>query len=140
VLKKWNIPAVNFIITDTLDEPKAGYLHYLSREQIQTMLTESPGLVDMQCHTHGMHYIADEPFLTSKLQVNGVLETEEQYRQRILQDTGECIQQLSPLGMKPIDYMAYPFGAYNETVQEMVKQAGIRYAFTIVPAMATTTS
>lgn len=140
ILKKMNIPAVNFIITETLDDPYGQNIPFLSREEIKAMTTESPGLINVQCHTHGLHKQAGKPYMTSKLVIDGEMETDDQYRDRIFNDTQECFRQLEPLSAEKIEYLAYPFGAFNATAKESVRQAGVQYAFTIVPRMATAKS
>ena len=52
-------------------------------------------------------------------------------------DTQACIGKLAGLTDAPLDAMAYPFGITSPAATEQVAKAGIRYAFTISPEMAT---
>ncbi|WP_158289256.1 polysaccharide deacetylase family protein [Paenibacillus flagellatus] len=137
ILKKLGIPATNFIITDTLDNPTAGYVPFMTREQIKAFTSERPGVVSAMCHTNGMHNNPNTPYMITRLPVNGTTETEEQYHARIVGDTEECIRRLTPLGPEKVDSLAYPYGVYNKLASQYLQEGGIRYAFTIVPEMAT---
>lgn len=137
ILKELGIPAVNFIITGTLDNPDSFNIPYLPAADIRAMTSESPERISVQCHTHGMHFNASTPFLTHRLTVDGVKETEEQYRQRVKADTAECVRRLAPLASGTVDSLAYPYGVYDKTSSRLVREAGIRFGFTIVPEMAT---
>jgi peptidoglycan/xylan/chitin deacetylase (PgdA/CDA1 family) len=138
ILKRLRIPAVNFVITKDLENPLASYIPSLSRDEIVEM-THDTNFIDAQCHTHALHDKAPsgEPLLTARLEKDGKKETAEEYRQRIYSDTQACINSLKDLYSEPIDSLAYPFGMYNKEAAQIVHDAGIRYAFTIVPEMAT---
>jgi peptidoglycan/xylan/chitin deacetylase (PgdA/CDA1 family) len=138
ILANMQIPAVNFIITETLANPLASYIPYVSNEQI-TAMTHSPNHMDTQCHTDSLHtkLPSGKAALIGRLDLNGTQETDEQYKHRILQDTTSCRDKLSKLGDKPVDSYAYPYGIWNKQASELIHEAGIRYAFTISPQMAT---
>lgn len=139
VLKELDIPAVNFIVTTDLDDPTAPTIPTLSREQIREMLSYRQGMLDFQCHSDNLHYKKnDQAALTGRL--DG--ETEQQYLERVRNDSKACVQKLNELydGKRPADSYAYPFGIFSKTAQELISEAGIRYAFTIVNEMATRSS
>lgn len=138
ILVKMKIPAVNFIITGTLANPLASYLPYISSDQIKDM-THSASFIDAECHTDSLHIKLPngKAALVGRIEVNGQQETDEQYRQRILQDLTACRDKLSKLTEKPIDSFAYPYGITNKEASQFLREAGFRYAFTIVSQMAT---
>lgn len=138
ILKELQIPAVNFVITKDLQNPKASWIPSLSREEIKTMASSMKGL-DFQCHTNNMHdKINGKAPLASRLtDSQGAEETDAQYRQRITDDTKACIDSLKGLYGSPIETLAYPFGMFNKRAAAIIHDAGIQFAFTVLPRMAT---
>ncbi|MDF2815340.1 MAG: polysaccharide deacetylase family protein [Paenibacillus sp.] len=138
LLLEMNIPAVNFIITETLNDPAASNVPYMSRDQIRDMTSRS-SLIQAECHTHGLHHKGDtdNAFLTSRLPWNNVLESEDSYQQRILNDTAACLQEVSSITGAKTEDLAYPFGIYSKLASELIQQAGVNYAYTIVPEITT---
>ncbi|TDF92181.1 polysaccharide deacetylase family protein [Paenibacillus piri] len=132
ILKELRIPAVNFVVTKDLANPKAPKLAALSKDEIREMSTQTD-TIEFQCHSHELHTKVDGiPALTSFMQVNGEMETDEAYRSRVVKDTQMCINSLTGLRQKAVDMYAYPFGDYSKEATELLRQAGIRYAFTVV--------
>ncbi|WJH34715.1 polysaccharide deacetylase family protein [Paenibacillus sp. CC-CFT747] len=140
VLTKLNIPAVNFIITGTLDHPLAGNIPFLNRDEIRIMTSHSPG-IEVQCHTDSLHGKTEgdqgKALLVARLPKDGRTETEDEYKKRIVDDTRACTGRLKDLTPHQVDAMAYPYGIYNPLAASLVKEGGIQYAFTILPRMAT---
>jgi peptidoglycan/xylan/chitin deacetylase (PgdA/CDA1 family) len=135
ILKSLRIPAVNFVITTDLADPLASYIPSMSKEQISEM-THMTNFIDIGCHTDNLHHKlpSGEAALVGKL--DG--ENADAYQQRVFSDAQACIGKLAPLtDNKPLDAMAYPYGITSPAATEQVKKAGIRYAFTISPEMAT---
>lgn len=138
ILAELRIPAVNFVITHDMETQQA-LIPVMSREQIAAMTREAD-FIDAQCHTHQLHYKLEDgsAALTGRFAMeDGRREDEEEYKRRIIADTQACTAKLSELSPRPVDTYAYPFGINDELSREYVKEAGIRYAFTIFPGMAT---
>lgn len=136
ILAKLDIPATHFIITDKHDDPGAHYPPFMSADQIRAITSDRPGFISAQCHTHSMHNDPETPHMTSRLVIDGVRETEDEYRARIAADTAVCIRTMQALGTEPVNALAYPYGVYDSLSSRLVGESGIRYAFTIVPEMA----
>jgi poly-beta-1,6-N-acetyl-D-glucosamine N-deacetylase len=139
ILKKLEIPAVHFMITETLDAPRETYTPpYMSRAEI-TELARASDFIRAECHTHALHKKtpAGKPYLTHPLEAQGKLENEDEYRSRIVNDAKSCIRNLDTVNSVPVRFLAYPFGAFTEEAAELLSEGGIQYAFTIVPEMAT---
>ncbi|WP_187274053.1 polysaccharide deacetylase family protein [Paenibacillus sp. N3.4] len=138
ILKSLRIPAVNFVITTDLSNPLGSYIPSMSKEQISEM-THATNFIDIGCHTNNLHHKlpSGQAALVGRLDENGTVENEDAYKQRVLKDTQACVGKLAGLTDAPLDTMAYPFGITSPAATELVKQAGIRYAFTISPEMAT---
>ncbi|MCP3773119.1 polysaccharide deacetylase family protein [Paenibacillus sp. MZ04-78.2] len=137
VLKELGIPAVNFVVTKDLAEPKTPILTTLSEEQIRQMTSETD-FIDFQCHSHDLHQKVDgNPLLTTLLPTEGRIETAAEYGGRILKDTRACVSRLHALHSQAVDMYAYPYGMYDRQASDLVGQAGIRYAFTVKSGMVT---
>ncbi|WP_282938697.1 polysaccharide deacetylase family protein [Paenibacillus sp. RC67] len=138
ILKELNIPAVNFVITKDIDQPLRSLLPSLSKDQIRQMTQEMAG-IDVQCHTDSLHDRAPNggALFTTKLPNDqGVVETEQQFEQRIIDDTQLCRKKLGELYNRPIDSFAYPFGIYDAKSAELLNRSGIQYAYTTVSGVA----
>jgi peptidoglycan/xylan/chitin deacetylase (PgdA/CDA1 family) len=132
VLKQLQIPAVNFIITGTLDRPLDDTPPKLSREQLIEMTTSS-SLFDAQCHTNAFH---DKRENGEALLLKDSSESDQEYTARMTADTQACIANVKQVNPREIDALAYPYGIYDNQTARVVRGAGIRYAFTIEPLMA----
>ena len=136
ILKELDIPAVNFVVTKELADPKAASIPALSAEEIREMLGHKQGMFDFQCHSDNLHYKdEDRAALTNPLGTEGGVS----YAERILSDTKACARKLDELYGKDRATFAYayPFGIYTKASEELITEGGIRYAFTIVNEMAT---
>jgi peptidoglycan/xylan/chitin deacetylase (PgdA/CDA1 family) len=136
ILKKLHIPAVNFVITNGLDDPKKTLLASMSKEEILEMRQDYPR-IDFQGHSDEFHAMKDgKPLLSNKLVQNGIAETDEEFKTRITRDTKNCIAKLSALhGAKKVDAYAYPYGSYDDKTISYLQEAGINYAFTTKAGM-----
>lgn len=139
VFQKMQIPAVNFVITFMLDHPKASYIPPMSKEQIAELTADGSEIIEAGCHTHNLHYklANEEAALIGRITANGIIESVEEYQDRILTDTRTCIESLQQIHGRTVDMFAYPFGLSSSEARELLREAGIQYAFTIVPRMAT---
>jgi peptidoglycan/xylan/chitin deacetylase (PgdA/CDA1 family) len=138
ILKKMAIPAVNFIITGSLEHPQQDIPTKMSREQIKSILSDSD-LIEVQCHTDSLHNKNSngKALIVGHLALNGSSETPAQYKQRIVSDTQTCISKLKPINPAPVDTFAYPYGIFSKEAAVYIHDAGIQYAFTILTKMTT---
>jgi peptidoglycan/xylan/chitin deacetylase (PgdA/CDA1 family) len=136
ILSKLGIPAVNFVITKDLEDPRNRRVPALNKLQIAQM-GHKPDLFEFQCHTDSLHdrYPDGLAMLTALENPLGQPETVDRHRVRIENDTDICRRKLADLQSVPIDTFSYPFGIYDKQSIEWIKQAGIRYAFTTVSGM-----
>lgn len=134
ILKSLRIPAVNFVITNDLTNPLGSYIPSMSKEQVSEM-THATNFIDIGCHTDKLHHKlpSGNAALVGRLDA----ESDDAYKQRVFKDTQACIGKLAGLTYAPLDTLAYPFGISSPAATEQVAKAGIRYAFTISPEMAT---
>lgn len=141
LLRERLVPAVNFIITNDMDNPDLPYIPVMTKEHIAEM-THATNFIDAQCHTNAQHYKLKngQAALVGRLDLNGTPEKEEQYEQRIKDDADVCRSKLSALYENPIDTYAYPYGITNRQASFLIAERGFRYAFTVIPGMATRAS
>jgi poly-beta-1,6-N-acetyl-D-glucosamine N-deacetylase len=139
ILTKLNIPAVNYIITNTLNNRQESFLSYLSYEQIASM-SASSNLVEFGCHTDSLHlkYANGKAALISPIiHPDGSKEADAAYQERIVHDTRMCVEKISQTTNRKVTHFAYPYGIYNKTAIKLLSQAGIQYAFTTKSQMTT---
>lgn len=106
IMKKYGFTATIFLVTNLIDHDE----RFMTWEQVKTM--QQDGFV------FGSHTVSHIPL--NKL-------PREQAMAELIDSRKEIEYRL---GTKP-RYFAYPTGAYNSQVEEMVKQAGYKAAFTI---------
>lgn len=139
VLKAYQFPSVNFVIAgrlrDAAERKRENMTPPLTYAQIKEMM--ETGLVEIASHTYSLHEqeVRNEwgelgpetaPVYLEDLQR---LEEEQEYRNRLYVDLMMSRVALSELVGEPIETISLPFGFTNETVQEIIKQTGYRYAF-----------
>ncbi|MFH0857184.1 MAG: polysaccharide deacetylase family protein [Candidatus Magasanikbacteria bacterium] len=105
LLKKYNMKAVMHIMSGV-----KGNL-WLSTEEIQEM--EKSGLVEFQSHTEYHAYLTR----ISDTEIKRELERSKKILEEITQ--------------KPVEFIAYPFGLYDERVMRIAKEVGYKGGFTI---------
>lgn len=136
VLKKYNIPAVNFIITSRTEDyhPSTNDYNPLSPAEIREMYKS--GLVDIQSHSHNGHQliVRNEDGKTGGMlafreydKKTGTYETVEHYDKRVVDDlktSADIIQKY--VGTRP-DTFCFPFGHYNTALVNLAKSVGFKY-------------
>lgn len=104
ILKKYNIPATIFMISDSIDRP--GYLTLAEMKEMDV------SVIDFGSHTHRHVYL---PQAGTESQRDEIINSK-----KILEEK---------LGHR-IDYLAYPFGGFNKEVKALVKETGYKGACT----------
>lgn len=139
ILKRLHIPAVNYIITNKLDNRQEDALTFLSSAQIAAIAASSK-LVEFGCHTDNLHfkYSKNKSALISPSTLpDGKQESFDAYQERIVQDTRQCIDKIAQITNHKVSHFAYPYGIYNKAAIKLLSQAGIQYAFTTKSLMTT---
>ena len=94
------------------------------------------GVIDIQSHTYNSH-IKSQTINGEKGVFSSPLkgESEEQYEYRINEDINKAIKGFEKnLGYKPIA-VAYPFGEFSESSEQILKENGIKVTFTVKPGV-----
>ena len=102
-MKKYGFKGVFFVMTVAIDKPG-----YLTKSEIQTLARDGNTIA---CHTY------DHPLLTKLNDKDWKKEIEEPKRL------------LEKITGKPVEFFAYPYGAWNEHTIEELKKEGIKAAF-----------
>ncbi|BBB93271.1 MAG TPA: polysaccharide deacetylase family protein [Methylomusa anaerophila] len=106
VLKKYGFIATIFLVTDLVGKDE----RFMNWEQVREM--EKAGFI------FGSHTVTHTPLTRLP-------------REKIMEELTESRKEIErQLGQNP-KYFAYPTGAYNLEIEELVKQAGYKAAFTI---------
>lgn len=139
LLKKYKMPAVNYIITYRTEsyKPSNAELNPLSPDEINEMY--SSGLIDIQSHSHNGH---DYVNINEELKKGGKLafriyypetnsyEPEEEYKKRV----GEDLEKSKKIIYKYIgsypDMLCFPFGHYNKRLKGIASESGFKYFIT----------
>ena len=115
VLKKYELPATLFLHINSVKLDRTA----MSWETIKEI--ESEGLMEVESHS------MTHPHLNRK----NKSETDEAYIERIRWELVESKRIIEEKLGKKVYYFAYPYGGYNSTVMELLKESGYKAAVTV---------
>lgn len=115
IVQKHNIPVTLFIFPQAISQGK----NNLTWEQLTEL--QRTGLFDVQSHTYSHPNFKQEKKRRSAGNYEQFVNTELEKSKKILEEK---------MG-KSISYLAWPFGIYNEYLEEAAQKAGYTMAFTI---------
>lgn len=132
-----------YVVASGISQP-APYAPMMAWEQAREMYYS--GYVDIQSHTYNSHYYADigngkEGAATvSRLMINGVLETAEQYGSRIAADIQTAAQLIeAEIGNRMIS-LTFPYGRHSKRLIEAARDNGHQLMYTVLPGKITQSS
>lgn len=123
ILKKYHIPATGFLITDQIGNPNFNNLQMIDTEQLKEM--HASGLWDFGSHTGNLHELYYDNKATSLTSA-----TAEEIDSD-LKNSNAALQQLFGTDNRTL---AYPYGAANDTVTDVMENRKIQYGFTLEDA------
>ena len=141
ILKKYDTKAVIFIIGSTFGSSKYKDTDYdiiphFGKKEAEEML--SSNLIEIQSHTFDCHmwepFESNDSYRLGVRQRNG--ESYNDYVNMFSSDTAEMKTLLESLSTS-LYAMAYPYGLYNDTTEEISLDKNISVTFTITPRMNT---
>lgn len=136
-LQKRHLSATNFIVVGSTDHANPRSLPHLTWDEIRKMKKHG---MSFYSHTYNQHRIGKtsehhkgKPLLTGpvSLDYDGRMETEHEYQQRIRQDLQLAEKRIEQELGPQTPLLAFPYGAYNETVIRIGEELGIRLFFTV---------
>lgn len=129
LLKDKGLRATIYIITSYRGQ-QPGYLRHFGWEEAKEMYDS--GVINIESHTHNLHqYVTQGKTQKAAILARQANEDEASYKKRILDDlktSRELIRQ--HIGKESIS-LAYPFGAYDDTVIKLANEAGFKLHITI---------
>ncbi len=108
ILEKYQLKATIFLITDYVST----YPNYLTWENASEM--QKSGLINFESHT--LSHVELTKTDSEKDTIHQLLDSREALEYRL---------------KKPVRFIAYPCGSYDEEVERLTKEAGYRGAFTV---------
>ncbi|KRE72971.1 polysaccharide deacetylase family protein [Paenibacillus sp. Soil750] len=132
-LLNFGFHATKFIVVDSIDHPKAPRLTW---DQMREMKQNG---MSFYSHTYDHHDKVKAgsgntlmPMLTNPIYLENEkrIETDDEYRKRIKQDLLKAENRIEEELGPQYRLLAFPFGAYNETVIGVGKEVGIELFFT----------
>ncbi|MGD9678471.1 MAG: polysaccharide deacetylase family protein [Vulcanibacillus sp.] len=129
VLKEYNISSTNFVIGEWIDK-ESGLSRLTSSDMIELA---NDSIVDLQSHSYLLHKKTAElkPYLTTNISIGGVYETQVEYYNRIKSDLEKNKNDIEAVTTDKVYSFAYPYGAYNISSINALKETGHTLAFTI---------
>ena len=144
----YRIPVVAALVGEWMKYPPGALVPYAGRTKpreffidwAQAREMDASGLVEFASHSHNLHRellinpqgnLAPAMLSLSFNPATGLYETQDQFRQRLLNDlrANEALM-FQELGKKP-RAMIWPYGRYNQTAVEVLAQAGYEFALTL---------
>ncbi|GGG73441.1 polysaccharide deacetylase family protein [Paenibacillus radicis (ex Gao et al. 2016)] len=135
VLKKYEYPAVNFVIVSAID--KRTGLAKLTWDQMREM--QKSGM-SFYSHTYDLHHYGEadadggtKPLMTVRLynKETGKTETDAVYVKRIVNDLALAEKRLKEELGNERGILAFPYGAFNEEVLRELEPLGVELSFTV---------
>lgn len=137
ILKEYDYPAVNFVIVSGIDDPARQGRPKMTWEQMREM--QEFGM-SFYSHTYDLHHYGvineegeEKPVTTRKLYIEAEnrTETEEEYTERVKNDLSLAENRLREELGNTRGIIAFPYGAYNDEVLDIIHSLGIEASFTI---------
>ena len=131
VLKKLNMKATIFVITSFIEHPEVDTISIPKMTWARMKERSDSGLVAFQSHTNNLHYSAGgNGAINTRIKINRVFETTEQYEERIYNDLVQSKQILEEKLGKSVSSFAYLGGFYSEASETLLKEAGFELTLT----------
>ncbi|WP_173275508.1 polysaccharide deacetylase family protein [Paenibacillus sp. NEAU-GSW1] len=137
ILKEYGYPAVNFVIVSSVGDTTKEGAPKMTWDQMREMQKQG---MDFYNHTYDSHRYGvmredgmKKPVLTRKQYFADEkrLETDEEYTARVTNDLAEAEKILKQELGNPMGVLAFPYGAYNEQVLDILEKTGIELSFTV---------
>lgn len=132
-----------YVVAAGISQP-APFAPMMAWEQAREMFYS--GYIDIQSHTYNSHFYADigngrqGAATVSRLMIDGVLETAEQYGSRIAADIHAAAQLIeAEIGNRMVA-LTYPYGRHSKRLIESARENGHQLMYTVLPGTITKSS
>ena len=130
IIKKYKMKATIFVIGERIDNAnkKSNAISKFNWKQAKEMYDSN--IIDIECHTYDSHKRDEIEGVEKSVFANPLPnESNEDFKQRIIEDVKKNIYTIQKnIGYTPIA-LAYPYGEFNEEIDELLKDMGIKYTF-----------
>jgi peptidoglycan/xylan/chitin deacetylase (PgdA/CDA1 family) len=140
VIKKENFKATIYVVSSQMRKSKNDVsqgIRKLTWSQLREMYLS--GLVEVQSHTHNMHY-KDEisegvalPALARPIRSTG--QNRDEHTDRLVEDLDMSKQMIENNIGNNVISIAYPYGYYNEISEESIKTIGFKLSYLVKPGV-----
>lgn len=133
LLKQEKVHASIFTVTSFRGQTPSRFPHF-TWEQAKEMYES--GFVDIQSHTHSLHYYGTtpsggKPALSHRILANDKLESKFAYEKRIYDDLKTAKSLIEKHVGNSVIALSFPYGSYNDTVIRKAAAAGHSLMYTI---------
>lgn len=134
VLKELGMTATLFVITSEVEKGTRLNLPMMTWAQIKEV--SDSGVMDVQNHTHDMHWryqeLTGKEAMITNVTKAGISITDNQRRQIILDDVLTAKNLITKnVGIAPTAF-SYPYGAYDSLVEKAIKDSGYEVAYSTI--------
>lgn len=130
LLQKYGYQAILFIIVSRIGNNP----DYLTWKEIYEL--QSSRVFSIESHTFNSHFFVDDEngrhaaLVSYLLLPDGSIESNEQYKKRILDDLSKSKEMIEEKLDKKVHFLSIPFGIGNQSLNVLLKEAGFKGSFT----------
>ena len=127
ILKKYDFKATFFVISDRVER----VTNFVNWKELKEMVDS--GVFEIGSHTHNSHktYNVDGKFV-SVVSIKSEDEDYDSFKERVINDFSLSKNEIEKNIGKEIFAFAYPYGEYSIDTINFLKEAGFRFAFTVI--------
>ncbi|AGB20189.1 polysaccharide deacetylase family protein [Thermoanaerobacterium thermosaccharolyticum] len=127
---------INVIVKNVPSPTNKVVTPYPHFDWVKAKEMSSSGVMEIESHTYDSHKYAksgnhDIPMLSGPIDINGKLETMDEYKKRITNDLSKAKAEIERNLGKEVIALAYPYGVGSETSKDVASSLGYKVIFTM---------
>lgn len=127
---------INVIVKNVPSPTNKVVTPYPHFDWIEAKEMSSSGVMEIESHTYDSHKYAKSgnhniPMLSGPIDINGKLETMDEYRKRITDDLSKAKKEIEKNLGKEVIALAYPYGVGSDTSKDVAASLGYKVIFTM---------
>ncbi|ORX22559.1 polysaccharide deacetylase [Thermoanaerobacterium sp. PSU-2] len=127
---------INVIVKNVPSPTNKVVTPYPHFDWIEAKEMSSNGVMEIESHTYDSHKYAKSgnhniPMLAGPIDINGKLETMDEYRKRITDDLSKAKKEIEKNLGKEVIALAYPYGVGSDTSKDVAASLGYKVIFTM---------